>query len=371
MVTKRKITGKSKTKRKRSPAKKFLPRLVAWETTLRCNLRCVHCRAGADKPEKEIKELSHAQGKTLLRNIASLNKCVVILTGGEPLLREDIFELASYGNKLGLRMALATNGTLLDERTASEIKSSGIARVSLSLDGFSSAVHNDFRGQDGSFDAAIKAAHVLRKANIQFQVNSSFTRRNIGDIERLHDLVQALGAVAWHVFMVVPTGRAAELAGELLDKKEYEQTLVQLYRLSRRSPLEIKPTCAPQYYRVLRQMARREGVPVDVEHFGINATTRGCLAGQYFAFVSAEGNVLPCGYFPKQAGSLRRNAFSKIWRSSKLFMQLRNPDLLKGRCGDCEYNIVCGGCRARAYAASGDFLSEEIYCSYMPDSGAI
>ncbi len=217
MVTKRKIARKKKTTGTRSPAKVFLPRLVAWETTLRCNLNCVHCRAGADKPEKEVRELSPSQGKALLKNIASLNKCIVILTGGEPLLREDIFELASYGNKLGLRMALATNGTLLDERTASEIKSAGIARVSLSLDGFSSAVHNDFRGQDGSFNAAIKAAHVLREADIPFQINSSFTRRNIGDMERLHDLVRALGAVAWHVFIVVPTGRAADLERELLD----------------------------------------------------------------------------------------------------------------------------------------------------------
>ncbi len=346
---------------------KYLPRVIAWETTLRCNLNCLHCRAGDRTSKKNGRELTTAEGKKLLKNIAMLNRCTVILTGGEPLMRDDIYDLAEYGVGLGLNVALATNGTLLDRPTAERIKASGIARVSLSLDGFSSAVHNDFRGADAAFGAVIKAAYMLREAEMPFQINSSFTRRNVGEMDRLLELVEAIGAVAWHVFFVVPTGKAVGIGSELLDPDEYEDALLQIYRLSRQTSLEIKPTCAPQFYRIIRQKARSEGLEMSTREFGINARTKGCLAGQFFAFVSARGEVMPCGYLPKSAGNVRKNTFAKIWRSSELFKKLRDPDLLKGRCGDCEYRVVCGGCRARAFAESGDFLGAEPLCRYKPE----
>ncbi len=344
----------------------FLPRLVAWETTAACNLDCLHCRAGNPPKADARNELTTAEAEALLADIAALNPCTVILSGGEPLMRADIFELARRGKEMGLAMALATNGSLVDKSVAKKIIDSGIARVSLSLDGCEAAKHDAFRGREGSFASVMRAAETLRNAGVPFQINTSFTRRNVADMARILRLAEEMGAVAWHAFFVVPTGSAWEMRGELLDRDEYEAAMHTIYNLARTSRLQIKPTCAPQFYRVLRQEARREGLAVNRENFGLNARTRGCLAGRHFAFVSAGGEVMPCGYFPRSAGNIRDEKFSQIWRTSELFRKLRDPDLLGGKCGVCEYRAVCGGCRARAVAESGDFLGEETMCPYVP-----
>jgi heme b synthase len=355
----------SKTKTssiKSRSAKTETPRVVAWEITKRCNLACLHCRAGASADAAKG-ELSTAEGLKLLKGLKAVGSPVVILTGGEPLLREDVFDLAHAGSKLGLPMALATNGSLIADEIAEKIDKSGIRRVALSIDGVASETHDRMRNSPGSFSAAIKAASILRKHEIPFQVNTSVTKINEGELQSLSGLVEALGAVAWHIFMVVPIGRAVGISDSLVDVKRYDEILQWLVNKAATSGIEIKPTCAPQFYRIIRQSANSgNGAPAN-EHITL---TRGCLAGQGFAFISATGNVQPCGYFPVTAGNVRKHTFGQIWKSSALFQQLRDPKKYKGRCGRCEFFNVCGGCRARALATSGHFLDDDCYCAYTP-----
>ena len=341
---------------------RYMPRIIAWETTKKCNLFCTHCRASASG-EAAPNELTTAEGRKFLKNLTTLGSPVVILTGGEPLLREDIFDLAAAGTRLGLPMALATNGTLIDHAAAKAIIHSGIRRCAISIDGMTSATHDGIRGRRGSFDAAIKAASILRRHGIDFQINTSVTRDNERELQRMFGLVEALGACAWHIFMVVPVGRAVGISGNLVDKNRYNEILRWLAQKAQTSRMEIKPTCSPQYYRFIRQnIAGGIGPNVD----GRALMTRGCLAGTGFAFVSSTGDVQPCGYFPVVAGNIRRYSFSRIWRSSALFLKLRNRDEYKGRCGRCEFFDICGGCRARALAVTGDFMDEDSYCTYLP-----
>jgi len=351
---------------KRSPVKTPAPRLVAWEITRQCNLACSHCRASATA-EPAPGELSTAEGVKLLKSLEAAGSPMVILTGGEPLLRQDVFELARAGKSLGLQMALATNGGLVNDEVAEKIAKSGIRRVAVSIDGLTSETHDKIRATPGSFSAAIKAASVLRKHAVPFQINTSVTRSNDGELQQMCGLVEALGAEAWHIFMVVPMGRAVGIGDSLVDSTRYNEILQWLAGKASSLNIEIKPTCAPQFYRIIRQNTNaNNGAPAKERM----TATRGCLAGQGFAFISSTGNVQPCGYFPVVAGNLRKYTFNQIWRSSALFQQLRDPAKYRGRCGRCEFFDVCGGCRARALATSGHFLNDDIYCSYTPRADA-
>jgi len=353
-------------KAKKSPGKTPLPRVVAWEITKQCNLACSHCRASASA-EAAPGELSTADGIKLLKSLRAAGSPIVILTGGEPLLREDVFELARAGKNLGLYMALATNGNLVNDDVAVKIAKSGIQRVAVSIDGVTSETHDKIRGTQGSFSAAIKAASIFRKHEMPFQINTSVTRYNEGELQSMCGLVEALGAEAWHIFMVVPMGRAVGISGDLVNSARYNEIIQWLADKAFTTSIEIKPTCAPQYYRIIRQNTNaNNGAPPK----GRMTATRGCLAGQGFAFISATGNVQPCGYFPVVAGNLRKHTFNQIWRSSALFQQLRDPAKYKGRCGRCEFFAMCGGCRARALATSGHFLNDDLYCSYIPRADA-
>ena len=206
---------------------------------------------------------------------------------------------------------------------------------------------------------------ILREKGIKVQINTSLTTRNMGDLENIFNLVKELDTHAWHVFMLVPTGRGKESGeDELITSADYERILNYIYEKNRDEEIEIKPTCAPQYYRILRQRAKEDGIPVDVEHFGINARTRGCLAGMGFGFVSYKGEVYPCGYYTSMAGEIRKQSFKEIWETSPLFLKLRDFKNYKGYCGECGYIKVCGGCRARSYAMTGDDMAPEPYCEY-------
>jgi radical SAM protein with 4Fe4S-binding SPASM domain len=338
------------------------PRLVAWEITKRCNLACSHCRASAtaDAPSGE---LTTAEGIKLLRGLTTVGSPLVILTGGEPLMREDVFELARAGADLGLSVALATNGSLVTDEVAEKIAKSRITRCAISIDGVTSETHDRIRNAPGSFSAAVKAASIMRNHRMPFQINTSVTRDNEGELPLLHGLVEALGAEAWHVFMVVPMGRAVGMSSNLVSATRYDEILRWLASKASTAKIEIKPTCAPQYYRIIRQNALSgNGIPIN----GRLSMVKGCLAGQGFAFISSTGGVQPCGYFPVVAGSLRKHTFGQIWRSSALFQQLRDPAKYKGRCARCEFFGVCGGCRARALATSGHFLDDDCYCTYIP-----
>lgn len=346
----------------------FEPKWIAWEITRRCNLNCVHCRSSSGLEAKGHPDFTLDEAKRVLDDIASYAKPVVVLSGGEPLLRPDVFDIAQYGTDLGLRMCLATNGTLVTQEICAKIKAAGIKMVSLSLDGASAEVHDNFRNQPGAFGGTLNAAKLFKENGISFLINSSFTKRNQEEIPKIYHLAKELGATAWYMFMIVPTGRGEDIMDELIAPEDYEKLLVWHYEMEKgEKDLLVRPTCAPNYYRVVLQQAKEKGD--DYERRSLQFSTggsKGCLAGQLISLIDVDGNVLPCSYFPMAAGNIREKSFKEIWEHSELFHDLRNFKAYKGRCGSCEYVNVCGGCRARAYAVTGDYMAEEPYCTYVP-----
>jgi radical SAM protein with 4Fe4S-binding SPASM domain len=346
----------------------FSPKWIAWEITRRCNLRCVHCRSSSQLEVEGHPDFSLDEAKRVLDDIHSYASPVVVLSGGEPLLRPDVFDIASYGTALGLRMCLATNGSLVTADTCRLITESGIRMVSLSLDGSTAAVHDDFRNQPGAFDGVMNAIRLFNAHNIDFLVNSSFTKRNQDEAPKIHQLVKSLGATAWYLFMIVPTGRGEEIMAELIPPDEYEAMLNWHYDMEKEEDeLLVRPTCAPQYYRVVLQRAKQEGEKFKRRTLKFSTGgSKGCLAGQLICMIDVDGNVLPCSYFPLPAGNIRTQSFREIWEESPLFLEMRDFAGYKDHCGRCEYLNVCGGCRARAWAVTGDYLAGEPFCSHRP-----
>jgi heme b synthase len=340
-------------------------RLVAWETTRNCNLACVHCRASATTGPHSG-ELDTAEGFKLLDQIAQIAKPIIILTGGEPLLRDDIFDLAAYGTQKGLRMVMAPNGTLVTEPIARRLIDSGIKRISISLDGATPQSHDKFRKVDGAFEGAVNAMKIAKNVGLDFQVNTTITKTNLDQIPKIQQLAVKMGAVAHHIFLLVPTGRGKYIVDTEINAAEYEETLNWFYDQRDKTPLELKATCAPHYYRILRQRAKEDGKPVTFQSHGLDAVSRGCLGGIGFCFVSHRGDVQPCGFLAADCGNVRQRSFADIWKNSRVLTDLRNYDKLKGKCNPCEFKRVCGGCRARAFEATGDYLAQEPLCSYIP-----
>jgi len=346
----------------------FKPKWIAWEITRRCNLKCVHCRSSSEVEVKGHPDFSTEEAFRMIDDIASYAQPVMVLSGGEPLMRPDVFEIAKYGSEKNLRMCLATNGTLISEEVCRKIKGSGIRIVSLSLDGSTESVHDNFRNEKGVFSGILNAARLFRQNNIEFIINSSFTKRNQEEIPRVYKLAKELGATAWYMFMIVPTGRGEEIMHELISKEEYEDILEWHYQMEKdEADMLVRPTCAPHYYRVVLQKAKEEGVRFERRTLKFSTGgAKGCLAGQLICLINVDGDVLPCSYFPKSAGNMRKYPFKEIWENSELFQELRDFKKYKGRCGSCEYINVCGGCRARSYSVYGDYLEEEPFCGYMP-----
>ena len=346
----------------------FSPKWIAWEITRRCNLRCVHCRSSSQLEVDGHPDFSLDEAKRVLDDIRSYASPVVVLSGGEPLLRPDVFDIARYGTALGLRMCLATNGSLVTADTCRQITESGIRMVSLSLDGSTATVHDDFRNQPGAFDGVMNAIRLFNAHNIDFLVNSSFTKRNQDEAPKIHQLVKSLGATAWYLFMIVPTGRGEEIMAELIPPDEYEAMLNWHYDMEKEEDeLLVRPTCAPQYYRVVLQRAKQEGERFKRRTLKFSTGgSKGCLAGQLICMIDVDGNVLPCSYFPLPAGNIRHQSFREIWEESPLFLEMRDFAGYKDHCGRCEYLNVCGGCRARAWAVTGDYLAGEPFCSHRP-----
>ena len=364
-------------------------RLVFWETTKACNLSCRHCRA---VPQRSLgpDELNTRQAFDLIDAIGKVSKPVMVLSGGEPLFRPDIFDIAGYGVESGFRMAMATNGTLVDGRIAAKVADAGIARVAISLDGASADTHDHFRNMEGSHARALRGIRLLRDEGVSVQINSTIAKHNVGELPRMLDLALALGADALHLFMLVPVGCGLEIApAQMLPADEYERVLHWFDEQAKTCPIDLKATCAPHYYRIRAQRledARRHGdysenfiapgtrakaAPTLLHGSGgqgqhLSAMTRGCLAGTSVCFISNVGKVYPCGYLPVSAGDTLTQAFSEIWDASPIFTQLRNADAYEGKCGVCRYEAICGGCRARAYAATGNIMSEEPFCLYQP-----
>jgi len=377
----------SPDQKRRLPVLEDELRLVAWEVTRRCNLACVHCRASSERGPYPG-ELTTAEGLRLLDDIASFSRPVIILTGGEPLLREDVYDLAAYGTGKGLRMVLATNGTLVTEAAARRMMEAGIQRVSISLDGADAASHDAFRSVSGAFAGALAGIEAMKRAGLEFQINTTITRANRKQIGEILDLAVRIGAAAHHIFLLVPTGRGREMADQAISAEEYEETLKWFVDEGYRSPIQLKATCAPHYFRVLHQRKKLQGRdapgpgPVEAGHGAapvagrpdakghpLHAMTRGCLGGSAFCFISHTGQVQPCGYLEVDCGRIREQGFVAVWKDSAVFRDLRDLNRYGGKCGRCEFIRVCGGCRARAYEATGDYLTEEPLCIYEPGGG--
>jgi len=282
--------------------------------------------------------------------------------------RADIYELARYGTDKGLRVVMSPCGPMIKPDTARKIKESGVQRISISLDGATAEVHDEFRGVPGAFDAALEGIGHARDAGIEFQINTTITRHNVDELERILDLAIELGAAAFNPFLLVPTGRGKAIADMEIAPAEYERTLNWIYEKSLGSPIQFKPTCAPHYYRIFRQREKKAGREVSPKSHGLFAMTKGCMGGQGFVFVSYSGIVQPCGFLELNCGDLRKEKFDfkKIYENSPEFLKLRDASTYKGKCGVCEYWSCCGGCRARAAAATGDYLDEEPFCVYAP-----
>ena len=411
------------------PAKQeFKPRLIFWEVTKGCNLRCIHCRATATELASPT-DLSTARALEIIDQIAAFSNPILVLSGGEPLYRSDIFQLATYAKDKGLRVALATNGTLVTKEIARMISDSGIKRVSISLDGADAETHDSFRGIPGAFEAALHGFRNLKDVGMSVQINMTIARHNADQLPRVLDLAKNVGADALHTFLLVPVGCGVDIAeDQMVPPEEYERMLNWFYDRSLEGGIELKATCAPHYFRVVRQrraedrraaeaaakvaaiepataaktapssdghpghasaigpndmlmpggtgISLRPQAPPAGQHTGhpsghpndMNAMTKGCLAGTGVCFLSHEGEVYPCGYLPAIAGDLRKERFADIWNNAKVFNDLRDTNNLKGKCGCCEFRNVCMGCRARAFAATGDYLDPEPFCVYEPKS---
>jgi AdoMet-dependent heme synthase len=375
------------------------PRLIFWETTAGCNLACIHCRRMTVADQLLPQDLTTAEAFRLIDEIATFARPIFVLSGGEPLFRPDIFDIARHATDAGLIVALATNGTLIDRNMAQAIKESGVRRVSVSFDGADASTHDIFRGK-GAFDKSITGMEHLRAVGVPYQINTTVARHNSHQMDDTLALAKGLGAAALHLFLLVPVGCGVEIAeDQQITSTEYESILNWMYDAEMEGGIELKATCAPHYFRIVRQRQaeeRRQGIirerpqsmhrqrnaggnghpgrhPGGNGHPGgqngdaaMNAMTKGCLAGTGVCFVSHRGEVFPCGYLPVEAGNIRQQPFRQLWEASPLFTELRDPDLLEGKCGLCEFKKVCGGCRARAYGMTAEYLGEEPFGTYEP-----
>jgi radical SAM protein len=343
------------------------PLIAIWEVTQACDLACVHCRACAVS-ERNPNELDTREGFALLERIAEMGTPIVVLTGGDPAKRPDLVALVEHGTKQGLTMALTPSSTPLVTRDLlSRLKEAGLVRMAVSIDGADAETHDAFRGVPGSFDHALRMFDDARAIDLERQLNFTLSRRTYDQLDAIVGLAKDIGAALLSVFVVVPTGRATrDLA---LDPDEVERALVRLEALARTVPFSIKTTAAPQYRRIAYQAhAKRSatGIHDDVDAEGNVRGPRGINDGIGFMFVSHLGDVMPSGFLPIPAGNVRRELLSEIYRHSPLFARLRDAEQLGGKCGRCPFKMVCGGSRARAYAATGDPMAEDPGCPYIP-----
>ncbi len=347
------------------------PFIAIWEVTQACDLACVHCRASA-QPERHPMELTTAEGKQLIDQIAELRVPVFVLTGGDPIKRPDLFELIAHAGARGVRVSLTPSATpLLTREIVAQLKDAGLARLAVSMDGASARTHDVFRGMSGSFARTLDAIRWANEIGLPVQINTTFSRRNIAEIDDLVSLMKSLKITLWSVFFLVPTGRGK--LNDLLDADEFEQVFAKIYSLSQTAGFDIKTTEAQHYRRFVLQhkvAERKAGVGFHAAHEkaedAIGRAPRGLNDGKGFAFISHTGEVFPSGFLPISAGNIRQQPLSWIYRESALFQSLRDTSKLEGKCGACEFKEICGGSRSRAYALTGNPNGEEPCCAYIP-----
>ena len=369
------------------------PFMIIWETTNACDLACRHCRAQAI-PDHDPLSLNFEDAKKLLEQVESFGKPrpIFIFTGGDPFKRQDLFDLLTYGNDLGLMMAVSPSGTpLLNEENLQRVKENGAKAISLSLDGSTPERHDDFRQVPGSFDLTTRGWQTARKIGLKLQLNTTVTRYNLEDLPEIFRLVLEYGAMTWSAFFLVPTGRGK--AEDEVSPAEYEAVMHFLYDCSKY--ISAKTTEGHHYKRVVLQRTILDEKGLNVEDYfelhpiyfqlrdemlkivaekdlqpkeAIRRTPMHINAGNGFVFISRRGDVFPSGFMPVKVGNVREKSLVDIYREAPLFNDLRDPSKFEGRCGLCEFVGVCGGSRSRAYAVTGDPLAEEPFCTYEPGS---
>lgn len=346
------------------------PFIAIWEVTQACDLACVHCRASA-QPNRHPQELTTAEGKQLIDSIAEWQVPVFVLTGGDPIKRPDLFELIEHARKVGVRVSLTPSATpLLTRDVVFRLKAAGLARLAVSMDGASASTHDAFRGLHGSFARTLDAVRWANEAGLPVQINTTFSRKNIGEIDEIVALMEQLRITLWSVFFLVPTGRGK--LDDLLNADEFESVFAKVYQLSRTATFDIKTTEAQHYRRFVlqqRTLERQAGAQPGMPHTTpdeIGRAPRGLNDGKGFVFISHTGEVYPSGFLPVTAGNIRTQPLRDIYCESPLFRSLRDTSQLEGKCGACEFKEICGGSRARAYALTGNPHEEEPCCSYIP-----
>ena len=338
------------------------PMVIFWEMTKACALACRHCRARA-QPQLHPFELTTREGFDLLDQMAEFgNQPIVILTGGDPLMRRDVFDFIGYGLEKGLRVALSPSATaLIRPETLKRLKEAGLSRISFSLDGANAQTHDTFRGVRGSFQRTLECAADAVEAGLSLQINTTVTRYSFPELAALAELVSSSGAILWDLFFLVPTGRA--MAADMLSPREHEQVFHWLAELSEQSSLSVRTTLGQPYRRVLLQRQSSNAQGTTKPPGAVMPTTND---GKGVCFISHVGRVQPSGFLPLSPGNVRDRRLTRIYRHARMFKELRDPGLLKGKCGRCPFKEVCGGCRARAYAISGDYLESDPCCPYEP-----
>jgi len=342
------------------------PFLVIWEVTQACDLACVHCRASAISC-RHPQELSTEEGFALLRTIKSFGEPLMVFTGGDPLKRPDLEQLLRFSVNSGLRTTVTPSATpLLTAEAVRMIQRCGVARMAISLDGPDAATHDGFRRTPGSFATSLRALESARRMGLETQVNTTVTRHNVNDLARIADQVAETGARLWSVFFLVVTGRASR--EDDLEPQEYEDVFRFLYELSKVAPFDIKTTEAQHYRRYVAQRRKAEGAAHNGKSGATDIIPRqaGINDGKGFVFISHTGEIYPSGFLPISAGNVRRDSLVNVYRDSRLFRRLREPDAFEGKCGVCEYRHLCGGSRSRAFALTGDPFGSDPRCVYEP-----
>jgi radical SAM protein len=345
------------------------PFTIAWEVTRACAYACVHCRADAQHT-RDPHELSTDEAKALIERLAAFgNSPILIFTGGDPMMRPDLFELIAYANEHGLRCSITPTATALPTvERLNKAREAGIRRLALSLDAPRPEVHDDFRKVPGSWQRTMDILHRAHDAGLSVQINTTVSKHNVEILYEMVPFIQEVDAVQWSVFFLVPTGRA--MAAQMISAEQHEKVFNWLYELSQNAPFDIKCTAAPMYRRVAieRKRAESAGMPVTFQGAGfqyadgLNRPTKGVNDGNGFLFISHIGEIQPSGFLPLTAGNVRSHDIVEIYRHSRLFTDLRDYSRLKGVCGACQYKDVCGGQRGRAYGITGDYMESDPAC---------